>query len=83
MKAKRLAKTAAEFDARFDRGEDIHKLTDMAKAKITRPGKKIRITLDVPEALVRDIDVVRERIGVDRGALIKIWLHERITQEQK
>ncbi|MBA4390997.1 MAG: CopG family transcriptional regulator [Syntrophus sp. (in: bacteria)] len=83
MKAKGFAKTAAEFDARFDRGEDIHELTDLAKAKITRPGRKVRITLDVPEALVRDIDAVRERIGVDRGALIKIWLHERVAQEQK
>jgi hypothetical protein len=83
MKAKGFAKTEAEFDARFDSGEDIHELTDIAKAKVTRPGKKVRITLDVSETLVRDIDAVRERIGVDRGALIKIWLHERVAQEQK
>jgi hypothetical protein len=82
MKAKGLAKTAAEFDARFDQGEDIHDLADLAKMKITRPGKKVRITLDMPEALVRDIDAVRERIGVDRGALIKVWLHERVEQEK-
>ena len=83
MKAKRLAKTAAEFDARFDSGEDLHDIADLSKAKVYRPGKKVRITLDVPEVLVRDIDAVRERIGVDRGALIKIWLHERVAQQQK
>jgi hypothetical protein len=83
MKAKEFAKTAAEFDTRFDHGDDVHELTDIAKAKVSRPGKKVRITLDVSETLVRDIDAVRERIGVDRGALIKIWLHERVTQEQK
>jgi hypothetical protein len=83
MKTKSLAKTAAEFDARFDSGEDLYDIADLSKAKITRPGKKIRITLDVPETLVRDIDAVRERIGVDRGALIKIWLHERVAQERK
>jgi hypothetical protein len=82
MKKKRLAETAAEFDKRFDEGEDIHDIVDLSKAKITHPGRKVRITLDVPEALVRDIDNVRERIGVDRGALIKVWLHERVAQEK-
>jgi hypothetical protein len=82
MKKKRLAEAAAEFDKRFDEGEDIHDIVDLSKAKITHPGRKVRITLDVPEALVRDIDNVRERIGVDRGALIKVWLHERVAQEK-
>ena len=57
-------------------------IADLSKAKITHPGKKVRITLDVPEALVRDIDEVRARIGVDRGALIKVWLHERVAKEK-
>jgi len=82
MKKKQAAKAAAEFDKRFDEGEDIHDIVDLGKAKITRPGRKVRITLDVPEALVRDIDDVRELIGVDRGALIKVWLHERVAQEK-
>ena len=82
MKKKRLAESAAEFDRRFDEGEDIHDIVDVSKAKITHPGRKVRITLDIPEALVRDIDDVRARMGVDRGALIKVWLHERVTQEK-
>jgi hypothetical protein len=82
MKKKRLAETAAEFDRRFDEGEDVHEMVDLSKAKITRPGRKVRITLDIPEALVRDIDDLRERIGVDRGALIKVWLHERVAREK-
>ena len=61
--------------------EDIHQLTDMSKVKITRPGRKVRLTLDVSEALVKDLDDIRNRIGVDRSALIKIWLHERVKQE--
>lgn len=79
---KRLAKSAAEFDRRFEAGEDIHDIADLSKARISRPGRKVRITLDIPETLVRDIDDVRERIGVDRGALIKVWLHERVAQEK-
>jgi len=81
MKEKAFAKNSDELDRRFDDGEDIHELTDMSQAKITRPGRKIRLTLDVSETLVRDLDEIRSRIGVDRSAIIKIWLHERVKQE--
>lgn len=82
MKKRLLAKTTDEFDKRFDAGEDVTDLIDLSKAKVTRSSKKIRITLDIAESLVRDIDAIRERIGVDRGALIKIWLHEKVIEEK-
>ena len=82
MKAKAFTKNSGEFDRRFDDGEDVHELTDMSQAKITRPGRKIRLTLDVSEALVKDLDDIRNRIGVDRSAIIKVWLHERVKQEK-
>ena len=82
MKKNQLAKTAKEFDHRFDNGEDIHDLIDINKASVIRHGKKIRITLDMAETLVNEIDRIKESIGVDRSALIKIWLHERIQKEK-
>jgi hypothetical protein len=82
MKRKKLAISSAEFDRRFDSGEDIHDLIDISKATVIRHGKKVRITLDVAESLVKDIDEIRTRIGVDRGALIKVWLHEKVKQEK-
>ncbi len=82
MKQKAPAKSEEEFDRRFDAGEDIHDLVDMNKAKIIRHGKKVRIALDVVEDLVKDIDRIRQGIGVDRGSKIKIWLHERVQQEK-
>ncbi|MBA3017825.1 MAG: CopG family transcriptional regulator [Proteobacteria bacterium] len=82
MAKKKIAKSTEEFDRRFDEGEDIHDLIDMSKARIIRHGKKVRITLDVAEELVNEIDRIRENIGVDRSALIKIWLHERVKQEK-
>ena len=82
MSKKRLTKSAKEFDRQFDEGEDIHDIIDISKANITRHGKKVRITLDIAEKLVRDIDQIRDSIGVDRAALIKIWLHERVQQEK-
>ena len=42
----------------------------------------MRLTLDIAESLVNEIDNIRERIGVDRGALIKVWLYERVKQEK-
>jgi len=38
--------------------------------------------LDVAESLVNELDEIRQKIGVDRGALIKVWLHERVMQEK-
>jgi predicted DNA binding CopG/RHH family protein len=82
MKKKMLAKSTKEFDRRFDEGEDIHDIIDMSKATVVHHGKKVRITLDIAESLVNEIDNIRQRIGVDRGALIKVWLHERVKQEK-
>jgi len=82
MAKKKIAKSTEEFDRRFDDGEDIHELIDISRAKIVRHGKKVRITLDMAEELVREIDDIRDTIGVDRGALIKVWLHERVKREK-
>jgi metal-responsive CopG/Arc/MetJ family transcriptional regulator len=54
----------------------------MEKAKVIRHGKKVRLTIDVAESLVNELDEIRQEIGVDRGALIKVWLHERVMQEK-
>ena len=80
-KKNKIAESAREFDRRFDEGEDIHDLIDISKSSVIRHGKKVRITLDIAEDLVRDIDHIRHRIGIDRSALIKVWLYERVQQE--
>jgi len=77
-----LAQNSRELDHRFDSGEDIHDLIDISKATVIHHGKKVRITLDIAESLVKEIDEIRKRIGVDRGALIKVWLHEKVKQEK-
>ncbi len=83
MIKRKLVKNNKEFDRRFDSGEGIHDLIDMSKATVVHPGKKMRLTLDIAESLVKEIDEIRRRIGVDRGALIKVWLHERVQQEKQ
>lgn len=83
MKVKMIAQTKTELDQRFDDGEDIYELIDMSKAKVIRHGKTVRIALDVTESLVNELDAIGEEMGVDRVALIKVWLYERIQQEKK
>ncbi len=61
MTTNKFVKSTEEFDRRFDEGEDIHDLIDMTKAKIIRHGRKVRITLDIAEQLVQEIDQIRQR----------------------
>ena len=82
MSKKKFAKNNEEFDQRFDQGEDIHGLIDLSKAVVSKPNKRVRITLDISRSLVEEIDQIRQSIGVDRGALIKVWLHERVKEEK-
>jgi len=82
MKKNNLAKTAEEFDRRFDEGEDITDLIDVSKTAVTRGDKKVRLTIDISASLVQEIDDIRMKIGVERGALVKIWLYERVRQEK-
>ena len=58
-----------EFDELFDKGGDITPY--MAK----------RISMDVPEEMVRGLDRAAARMGVNRQAVIKVWLTERLDQE--
>jgi hypothetical protein len=83
MRKKKVANSAEEFDRRFDDGEDIHNLINISEANIVRHAKKVRITLDIAEGLLQEIDRIRNEIGVDRAALIKIWLHERVQKEKE
>jgi hypothetical protein len=83
MKKKGLAQTNEEFDQRFDQGEDIHQIIDLSKVIVNKPAKKVRITLDISQSLVKEIDAIRESIGVDRGALMKVWLYDRVKKEKE
>ena len=56
---KKLAKSSKELGRRFDAGEDIHNLTEMSQAKVIHHGEKVRITLDIAESLVKEIDEIR------------------------
>jgi predicted DNA binding CopG/RHH family protein len=76
------AKTAEEFDRRFDQGEDIFDLADIKPEDIKRPGLTYqRINIDVPAPMLERLDSQAAIRGITRQSLIKTWLYERLTSE--
>lgn len=70
---------AADFDARFDAGEDVSADMDWASAR--RPGlAKRRVNIDFTEQMVRRLDMEAQRRGVTRQALIKMWIADRLGE---
>ncbi|MCA9680470.1 MAG: hypothetical protein KDK53_20770 [Maritimibacter sp.] len=69
--------TAAEFEARFDAGEDIAEYLDASTAR--RPNLEARrVNVDFPAWMVTGLDREAARLGVSRQALIKLWIAERL-----
>jgi len=74
--------TAQEFERRFDEGEDITPYVD--KSSIRRPGLEMRrVNIDFPEWIIQKLDFQSKLIGVSRQALIKLWVSERVQQENQ
>jgi predicted DNA binding CopG/RHH family protein len=77
MAAKSIS--AAEFDAKFDAGEDIEEYLDLSTLR--RPGlEKKRVNVDFTDHMVRRLDREAQARGVTRQALIKMWIADRLDQ---
>lgn len=80
--------TAKEFDARFDNGEDMSEYLDFSKSvKLGDFEKKItktkKVNVDFPENILLLLDKEAQKIGVTRQSIIKVWIAERLKEEQK
>lgn len=72
--------TAAEFDRKFDAGEDVTKYLDMDT--LTRPNRTIqRVNVDFPTTLLAAIDAEANRLGVTRQAFIKIRIADTLPKD--
>lgn len=70
---------ADEFDERFDRGEDVTSVLDLAGAR--RPGyDQRRVNVDFPTWMIDSLDREARRLGVTRQSVIKVWIAERLEQ---
>jgi len=80
--------TAKEFDKKFDNGEDVSQYLDFSKSvKLNDFEKKVnktkKINVDFPESILMLLDQEAQRIGVTRQSIIKVWIAERLKEEQK
>lgn len=77
-KSKRLKKskivTSTEFDARFDRGEDIAPYLDFDRAVVVK-----RVNVDFPAWMLKRLDREALKLNVSRQAVIKMWVHDRLV----
>lgn len=72
---------AADFDNKFDSGNDI--LDDLDLTKIRKPNLDIkRVNVDFPTWMIDSLDNEAKRLGVPRQSIIKIWISERLDQER-
>jgi hypothetical protein len=78
MKKKYIS--AAEFDKRFDAGEDLSVHYDLEHA--IRPGlEQRRVSVDFPVWMVQKLDMVARRLGVTRQSVIKVFISEKLKEE--
>jgi hypothetical protein len=70
---------ADEFDRRFDAGEDVMDMLDLASARRINQ-KTQRVNVDFPPWMVESLDKEANRLGVTRQSLIKIWIAERLER---
>ncbi len=67
----------AEFDEKFEKGEDIISYLDLSATY--KPGQEQkRVNVDFPVWMIKMLDKEAKRIGVTRQSIIKIWLAERL-----
>lgn len=72
--------TAAEFDERFDAGEDLSLHYDLENA--VRHGlEQRRVSVDFPVWMVQKLDMVARRLGVTRQSVIKVFISEKLMEE--
>ena len=69
-----------EFDKAFDDGSDITPYLDLNKARRIKQQHK-RVNVDFPVWMIDSLDKEATRLGVSRQSVIKIWIGERLLQQ--
>jgi hypothetical protein len=70
---------SSQFDAAFDRGEDVSAALDVSRARRPQQEQR-RVNVDFPTWMIESLDREAARLGVTRQSIIKIWLAERLEQ---
>lgn len=68
-----------ELDQRFDDGEDVLPYFDLSSLR--RPGLEMQqLEVDFPRWMIEALDREAQRLGVDRKAVIKVWIADRLDK---
>jgi hypothetical protein len=75
LKGKRTIRTitGAEFDEKFERGEDITPWLDLKHVTVVH-----RVNVDFPAWMVKRLDLEALKLNISRQAVIKMWIFERL-----
>lgn len=73
-----------EFDKIFDEGkEDIMDYLDLDTSEVHYPDTHVRrVNVDFPEWMIQELDAAAERLAINRQAIIKTWIADRLKQER-
>ena len=70
---------AEELDERFDNGEDVLDLFDLATLK--RPALETQsVSVNLPQWMISALDRESVRLDIDRQSIIKFWIAERLEK---
>ena len=68
---------AEDLDCKFDDGEDVLEYFDLSTLR--RPGLEPQaIEITFPQWMIAALDKEAQRLGIQRKAIIKLWLAERL-----
>ena len=70
--------SAAAFDRKFDRSEDITAYLDLKNATVVQ-----RVNVDFPSWMVEMLDQEAIKMNVSRQAIIKMWIRERLDPSHR
>ena len=75
---------AEELDRMFDEGEDMSEYMDVSAAvRLNRPKVEVkRVNVDFPNWMLDELDEAASRLAINRQAIIKTWLADRLRQEK-
>jgi len=73
---------AKDFDAAFERGEDVTKFLDKSKARRVNAELK-RVNIDFPVWVISSLDKEARRLGITRQSLVKMWIAEKFKKDNQ
>lgn len=72
--------TTEQIDREFDEGKDVLQYAD--EATFERPNQR-RMSVDMPMSMIERLNARAAEAGVPRQALVKLWILERLNQEDE